>query len=177
MRFNIFGVPYDIDRDSVIKFAQSATPMKPDGRCKYFVKIEGRKYPIKQLVAGVTRLRSAEFTADYARRILKKLEFTIEEFGPLPPRPHFKSEPIPPKVNDSIQGKQERRGFAVSLERDEDGFYVASCPELPGCHSQGRTREEALNNITQAIRGYLASMLKHGETLPETDWEVVEVTL
>ncbi|MCH7713979.1 MAG: type II toxin-antitoxin system HicB family antitoxin [Chloroflexi bacterium] len=67
--------------------------------------------------------------------------------------------------------------FAVTLDSDEDGFYVSSCPALPGCHSQGRTRDEALNNIAQAIRGYLASMRKHGETLPEAHWEVVEVVL
>jgi predicted RNase H-like HicB family nuclease len=177
MRFNIYGVLHDIDRERVVEFAKSKMPNEPDGRYKYFVKIEGRRYPIKQLIAGVTQLSSPEFTADYARRILKKLGFTIEEFGPLPPRPHFKSKSTPSQVNGNVQDNQDTRGFAVSLERDEDGFYVVSCPELPGCHSQGRTREEALNNISQAIRGYLASMQKHEEALPETDWEVVEVTL
>jgi predicted RNase H-like HicB family nuclease len=34
--------------------------------------------------------------------------------------------------------------FAITLEKDEDGFIIASCPALPGCHSQGRTREEAI---------------------------------
>ena len=46
----------------------------------------------------------------------------------------------------------------VVFERDEDGWEVASCPTLPGCHSQGRTRTEALANIREAISGYLASM-------------------
>ena len=41
----------------------------------------------------------------------------------------------------------------VVFERDEDGWEVASCPTLPGCHSQGRTRSEALANIREAIRG------------------------
>lgn len=67
--------------------------------------------------------------------------------------------------------------FLVTLEPDEDGYIVASCPALPGCHSQGRTREEALTNIQEAICGYLASMLKHGETLPVTDVEEVEVAV
>jgi len=58
--------------------------------------------------------------------------------------------------------------FAVVLKRDEDGLIVASCPTLPGCHSQGRTKDEA-------IRGYIASMHKHGEPLPETEVEKVEV--
>jgi predicted RNase H-like HicB family nuclease len=53
--------------------------------------------------------------------------------------------------------------YAITLEKDEDGFIVASCPALPGCHSQGRTKAEAIANIQEAIRGYLASKRKHGE--------------
>ncbi len=68
--------------------------------------------------------------------------------------------------------------FAVTLERDEDGFFVVSCPALPGCHSQGRTREEAIANITEAIRGYVASMRQHGEPIPKiTEVEEVEVAV
>jgi len=58
------------------------------------------------------------------------------------------------------------RLFPVRLEEDEDGFIVVSCPVLPGCHSQGRTKEEAIANIREAIRGYIASMRKHGEPIP-----------
>ncbi len=53
--------------------------------------------------------------------------------------------------------------FVVTLEQDEDGFVVAECPSLPGCLSQGKTRDEALANIREAIEGYLASLRKHGE--------------
>ena len=63
------------------------------------------------------------------------------------------------------------------LEADEDGFLVVSCPELPGCHSQGRTRGEAVRNVREAIRGYIASMEAHGEEVPTVDWEVVEISL
>jgi antitoxin HicB len=64
----------------------------------------------------------------------------------------------------------------VVLERDEDGFGVAHSPTLPGCISQGRTREEALANISEAIQGYLESLRKHGEPLPEpADMELLEV--
>ena len=52
------------------------------------------------------------------------------------------------------------------MEEDEDGFIVASCPELPGCHSQGRTKLEALANVREAIEAYVASMREHGEPLP-----------
>lgn len=62
--------------------------------------------------------------------------------------------------------------FHITLEQGEDGFIIASCPALPGCYSQGKTREEAIANIKEAIKGYVASMRKHGEPLPtivETD--------
>ena len=51
--------------------------------------------------------------------------------------------------------------FRVILERDEDGFFVAECPSLPGCISQGKTRIETIKNIKDAINGYLESLKKH----------------
>lgn len=45
--------------------------------------------------------------------------------------------------------------YLVTTEVDEDGFVVASCPSLPGCHTQGRTLEEALENIKDAIEVYV----------------------
>ena len=41
----------------------------------------------------------------------------------------------------------------VILHKDEDGYYVASCPAIKGCHSQGRTKREALLNIREAVLG------------------------
>ena len=67
--------------------------------------------------------------------------------------------------------------FAVTLEKDEDGFIVASCPALPGCHSQGKTKEEAIANIEEAIRGYIVSKRQHGEPLPDTEVKEVEVAV
>ncbi len=66
--------------------------------------------------------------------------------------------------------------FKVLVQPDEDGIFVAECPSLPGCISQGATRPEALSNIRDAIAGYIASLKKHGEPvpLPITE-EVVEV--
>lgn len=43
----------------------------------------------------------------------------------------------------------------VLLQRDEDGWIVASVPALKGCHSQGKTREEALKNVREAVEGWL----------------------
>ena len=63
---------------------------------------------------------------------------------------------------DAVGDGDEALRLLVVFETDEDGWEVVSCPTLPGCHSQGRTRSEALANIREAIRGYLASMREHG---------------
>lgn len=64
----------------------------------------------------------------------------------------------------------------VLVEQDEDGKFVATCPTLPGCVSEGDTREAALANIQDAIAGYLESLRKHGEPVPPPiTEEVVEV--
>ncbi|MBS3067126.1 type II toxin-antitoxin system HicB family antitoxin [Candidatus Micrarchaeota archaeon] len=64
----------------------------------------------------------------------------------------------------------------VIIEQDEDGIYVATCPNLPGCVSQGKTREEALENIKDAMQGYIVSLKKHNEPIPPSiQEEVVEV--
>lgn len=66
--------------------------------------------------------------------------------------------------------------YRVLIEPDEDGFFVAECPSLPGCISQGRTRDEALTNIKDAIKGYIESLKKHDEPIPPSiEDEVVEV--
>jgi len=65
--------------------------------------------------------------------------------------------------------------FAIVIEKDEKGFFVAHCPAFRGCHSQGKTREEAIANAREAIKGYIASLRKHGETIPDSDVEQVEV--
>lgn len=41
--------------------------------------------------------------------------------------------------------------FIVTLDRDEDGIWVAECPSIPGCVSQGQTRQEAVDNVREAI--------------------------
>src|SRR5665213_3869994 len=56
--------------------------------------------------------------------------------------------------------------YRIVIEQDEDGMFVAECPSLPGCISQGHTREEAVANIKDAIGGYIASLKKHGEPIP-----------
>ncbi|MDV3294029.1 MAG: type II toxin-antitoxin system HicB family antitoxin [Nitrososphaerales archaeon] len=66
--------------------------------------------------------------------------------------------------------------YRVLVSQDEDGFYIATCPALPGCISQGKTRREALANVKDAIDGYLASLKKHKEPIPPPiEEETVEV--
>lgn len=45
--------------------------------------------------------------------------------------------------------------YRILLEQDEDGIFVAECPSLPGCLSQGKTRTEALENIQDALKDIL----------------------
>lgn len=56
--------------------------------------------------------------------------------------------------------------FIITLQRDEDGVFVAECPAIPGCLSQGSTRDEAEANIREAIRECL--IVRRQEGLPLT---------
>lgn len=68
--------------------------------------------------------------------------------------------------------------FRVLIHQDEDGVFVAEVPSLPGCISQGSTRNEALHNIQEAIGGYLDSLRAHGEPIPPSiGEEVVDVAI
>jgi predicted RNase H-like HicB family nuclease len=61
---------------------------------------------------------------------------------------------------------------------DEDGVFVAQCPSLPGCISQGKTRKEAIENIQDAMKGYIESLRKHNESIPPSiEEEIVEVAI
>lgn len=62
--------------------------------------------------------------------------------------------------------------FVVTVERDEDGAYVVDCPAIPGCVSQGRTEQEALENIKDAIRQCLEVRADRGMPLTVATHEV-----
>ncbi len=59
----------------------------------------------------------------------------------------------------------------VILFRGEDGYWVIECPSLPGCISQGKTREEAVSNIKEAIRGYVRALEDDHLHVPPEDSE------
>jgi len=65
--------------------------------------------------------------------------------------------------------------FLVTIDRDEDGAWVVECPSIPGCVSQGATREEALENVRDAIRGCLEVRAEQGMPLTVETLQV-EVT-
>ena len=64
--------------------------------------------------------------------------------------------------------------WIVTLERDEDGWYIVECPAIPGCVSQGRTEEEALGNIKDAIVACLRVRVEEGLPL-SIETRIVEV--
>ena len=75
-----------------------------------------------------------------------------------------------------MDGYRDAMKFRVTIEPDEDGLFVAECPALPGCISQGKSRDEATANIRDAIQGYITSLKKHGEPIPRgITEEIVEV--
>jgi len=64
--------------------------------------------------------------------------------------------------------------FHVVLKKDEDGWIVAECPALPGCFSQGKTEQEALANIKEAITAWLwAEDQKAAAVLPDDENSLV----
>lgn len=191
MRFVIRGRDFDITAEQVRSGVEHVAPIERDGRNKFYVSLAGYDYPIKQVISRATRLPRIEFTAQDAYRILTKLGFQIAEYVNLPTpqsMPRFPKSAGPPRMtsveknggvslDELASPSVNTRSFAVTFETDEDGFVVVTCPALVGCHTQGRNRDEAGANIREAIRGYLASMVKHGEEVPDLDWEVVEVVI
>ncbi len=65
----------------------------------------------------------------------------------------------------------------VVVHPGEDNYWVAECPSLPGCISQGHTREEALVNIKEAMEGYIAALKDDGLPIPEDHFDTLLVAL
>ena len=65
----------------------------------------------------------------------------------------------------------------VIIYPGEDGFWVAECPSLPGCISQGETRTEAIINIRDAIEAYVAVLEEDGLDVPEERFAVLVVAV
>jgi predicted RNase H-like HicB family nuclease len=65
----------------------------------------------------------------------------------------------------------------VILYPDEDGYWVVECPSLPGCISQGKTKEEAIANIKEAIAGYIGALEEDGLPVPKEHFETLLVVV
>ena len=65
----------------------------------------------------------------------------------------------------------------VVLYPGEDGYWVVECPSLPGCVSQGETRQEAIVNIKEAIELYIAVLEEDGLPVPEERFETMVVAV
>ena len=65
--------------------------------------------------------------------------------------------------------------YIVTLSLGEDGYIVAECPALPGCVSQGKTRDEALKNIREAIEGIIE--VRRAQNLPIPSPDIVEISV
>ena len=62
--------------------------------------------------------------------------------------------------------------FTITITRDEDGVYIAECPAIPGCVSQGKTEEEAQSNMEDAIKQCLEVRAEMGMPLTVTTRQV-----
>jgi len=65
----------------------------------------------------------------------------------------------------------------VVLYPGEDGYWVAECPSLPGCISQGKTREDTISNIREAIKGYVRALEEDKLKVPEERFEAFLVAV
>lgn len=65
----------------------------------------------------------------------------------------------------------------VVIYPGEDGYFVVECPSLPGCVSQGLTKEEAVANIKEAIRGYIAALEEDHLPVPEDRFDAMLVAV
>jgi len=75
---------------------------------------------------------------------------------------------------DPLERSSRLMKFTITLDRDEDGVWVAECPSIPGCVSQGNTREEAVENIKDAIKNCLIARAERGMPLT-IETQMVEV--
>jgi len=65
----------------------------------------------------------------------------------------------------------------VVIYHGEDGYWVAECPSLPGCISQGSTKPEAIANIREAIEGWIETAEAHGQDIPEENFDLQVIAI
>jgi predicted RNase H-like HicB family nuclease len=73
-------------------------------------------------------------------------------------------------MNETMEDETMRQ---VIIYPGEDGWWVAECPSLPGCLSQGKSKDEAITNIREAIRGYVAALEEDRIPIPEEHFDAM----
>ena len=74
-------------------------------------------------------------------------------------------------VCDKIRAMEAKR--QVIIYEGEDGYWIAECPSLPGCISQGKTEDEATENIKEAISAYIEALKDDNLPVPEERFQAV----
>ena len=93
---------------------------------------------------------------------------------------HYETQTEEEAVAEDEQafGDKERSPLRqVVIYPGEDGYWVAECPSLPGCISQGKSREEAVQNIREAILGYVAALEEDGLPVPQERFDTLLVAV
>ena len=65
----------------------------------------------------------------------------------------------------------------VIIYHGEDNYYIAECPSLPGCISQGKTREDVIKNIKEAIEGYILTLKEDNIPVPAENFDSLLVVV
>src|SRR5205807_3705619 len=76
----------------------------------------------------------------------------------------------------TIRSKAQMK-YAILIEPQEEGGYTVTVPDLPGCISQGETREECRRNIAEAIEGWIETARAHGWPIPKPKSQFEEVEI
>jgi predicted RNase H-like HicB family nuclease len=67
--------------------------------------------------------------------------------------------------------------YQVLVHKDEEGNWIAEVPRLPGCGSDGKTLDEALANVKDAIKGYIEALEADGLPLPDNQAEIITLDI
>ena len=81
------------------------------------------------------------------------------------------------QASDDLRITGSRTLRQVIISPGEDGYWVTECPTLPGCISQGRSRDEAVANISEAILGYVAALREDGLPVPEEHFDTLVIAV
>ena len=95
----------------------------------------------------------------------------------LPPTGRTRTAERPEGLSGRVQLRGQGGLRQVVIYPGEDGYWVAECPSLPGCVSQGRTKKDAIANVREAIHAYVAALVYDDLPVPEERFEAVLIAV